>query len=262
MENPPANSSSPVIEMNEVAFGTLQDVERVVMENVNWKVAPGEYWVVGGMHGSGKRDLISLTAGLMPPLRGTYRLFGSEMPLYGDEQLAQRLRLGMVFDNGNLLHQLNVHENLALPLRYHRDLGWQEIEERVKTMLELAELTPFEKTMPGALDHHWQKRAGLARALMLEPEVLLVDHALSGLDFRQSNWFLKFFDQLSAGHEFCQKRPMTLIATAEDLRPWRNPHCHFAFVKEKQLFTVGHRPQLTCHPEPLVKELLAEPFTT
>jgi ABC-type transporter Mla maintaining outer membrane lipid asymmetry ATPase subunit MlaF len=258
MENTPPNTGEPVIEMNEIAFGTLQDIEPVVMEGVNWTVAPGEYWVVAGMHGSGKRDLISLTAGLMPPLRGSYRLFGSEMPLYGEEQLSQRLRLGLVFDNGNLLHQLNIHENLALPLRYHRDLTWQEVEDRVKLMLDLTELTPFEKTMPGVLDHHWQKRAGLARALMLEPEVLLVDHPLSGLDLRQTSWFLNFLDQLSAGHEFLQKKPVTLIATAEDLRPWRNPKCHFALVKQKNFLPLGHRPEMACHPEPLVKELLAE----
>jgi len=255
--NQPA-SRLPIIEMTGVTVGTLQDLERVVLEDVNWTVAPGEYWVVAGMHGSGKHDLISLTAGLMPPLQGRYRLFDFEMPLYGDKQVDQRLRLGLVFDNGNLLHQLNVHENVALPLRYHRHLSWQEIEDRVKLMLELTGLTAHAEAMPGTLNHHLHKRAGLARALMLEPEVLLVDHPLSGLDFRQTNWFLNFLDQLSTGHEFLKRRPVTLIVTAEDLRPWRNPNCHFALLKDRHFLTLGHRHQLAGHPEPLVKELLAE----
>ncbi len=258
MDTNQPTTSAPIIEMNGVAVGTLLDLERTVLEEVNWSVSTGEYWVVAGMHGSGKHDLISLTAGLMPPLRGTYRLFGSEMPLFGEEQLAQRLRLGLVFDNGNLLHQLNVHENVALPLRYHRKLDWHEVEDRVKAMLELTGLTPYAEVMPGTLDHHLHKRAGLARALMLEPEILLVDHPLSGLDFRQTKWFLDFLDELSAGHAFLQKRPVTLIVTAEDLRPWRNPRCHFALLKDGRFFTLGHRPQLAGHAEPLVQELLAE----
>ena len=73
--------------------------------------------------------------------------------------MAQRLRLGIVFDNGQLLHQLTVQENIALPLRYHRHFTWNEVDERVKAMLELAGLTPYAEAIPGRLEHHWKKRA-------------------------------------------------------------------------------------------------------
>ncbi len=240
MDNSAHNpTSAPIIEMNDVTVGSLLEPERVVLEEVNWSVAPGEFWVIAGMNGSGKTDLLSLTAGLMPPLRGAYRLFDCEMPIYGEDLLAQRLRLGLVFETGNLLHEINVHENIALPLRYHRSLTWQEVEDRVKMMLNLTGLAPHAQTMPGMLGRQWHKRVGLARALMLEPEVLLLDHPVSGLDFRQANWFLNFFDELAAGHDFLSKRPLTIVVTADDLRPWQNTACRFALLKQETLHPAG-----------------------
>src|SRR5262245_44999082 len=92
------NSAAPAIEMRDVAVGSLQDLDNVVLENVNWTVGVGEYWAVAGMHGSGKSDLLSLAAGLMPPKRGTYRLFGCPMPIFDDDLLPQRLRAALVFE--------------------------------------------------------------------------------------------------------------------------------------------------------------------
>jgi ABC-type transporter Mla maintaining outer membrane lipid asymmetry ATPase subunit MlaF len=258
MESATQITSQPVIEMQGVTVGALRNLDLVVLEDVNWSVRAGEYWVIAGMQGSGKSDLMAFTAGLMPAIAGSYRLFGFDMPLFGEELLAQRLRVGLVFDNGHLLHQLSVKENIALPLRYHREMDWHEAEKRVNTMLELTELTPYADTKPVMLAHHWRKRAGLARALMLEPEVLLVDYPLSGLDFRNAAWVMQFLDQLSAGHEFLNKRPLTLIVTAEDLRPWRDMNCHFAVLKQKRFVPLGRCEKLAGHPEPLVKELLAE----
>lgn len=251
-------STDPVIEMTGVTVPALREPERVVLEDVNWKVAPGDYWVVAGMDGSGKSDLISMTAGLTVPLQGDYRLFGYDMPIYGEELLAQRLRLGLVFRSGQLLRHLTVRENIALPLRYHRELGEAEFEARVNAMLERTELTPFAEAMPAALGRNWEKRAGLARALMLEPEVLLVDHPLGGLDMRHANWWLGFLDQMAAGKSSANQRPITLIVTAEDLRPWRKLGCHFAILEKRRFLSLGHRPHFADHAEPLVRELLAE----
>jgi len=258
MPAPKLPENPAIIEMNDVAVGSLENPEKAVLEDVTWSVAAGEYWVIGGMQGSGKSDLISLTGGLMAPIRGTYRLFDYEMPIFGEKLLAQRLRLGIVFDNGQLLHQLTVRENIALPLRYHRHFTWNEVDERVKAMLDLAGLAPYADSMPGRLEHHWKKRAGLARALMLQPEVLLIDEPLGGLDFRNAKWCLDFLDQLSAGHQFFQRRPITLVVTTSDFRPWRNPACRFAALKEQKFILLGQHKHLAGHTEPLVRELLAE----
>jgi ABC-type transporter Mla maintaining outer membrane lipid asymmetry ATPase subunit MlaF len=254
----PPSQEVPVIEMTGVAVPALRDPARVVLEGVNWKVSPGQYWVVAGMEGSGKSDLMSMTAGLIAPMEGDYRFFGYEMPIYGEELLAQRLRLGLVFRTGQLLRHLTVRENIALPLRYHRELDAAEFETRVNTMLELTELAPFADATPGALGRNWEKRAGLARALMLEPEVLLVDNPLGGLDMRHANWWMSFLGHLASGKSFMKDRRITLVVTAEDLRPWRDLGCHFAILEKRRFLSLGHRPHFAGHAEPLVRELLAE----
>jgi ABC-type transporter Mla maintaining outer membrane lipid asymmetry ATPase subunit MlaF len=258
MENAPPKSPSqtPVIEMENVSVGSAQDLTQIVLQEVNWTVNAGEFWVIAGMHASGKTDLMWMTDGIMPPQGGKYRLFGNEMPIYGEELLAERLRVGMAFENGQLLRHMTVHENIALPLRYHRHFDWVETEERVKAMMEKFELTPHAHSMPGTLARDWQKRAGLARALMLEPELLLLDHPLGGLDMRHANWWLNFLRQWHA--EQTPERPRTIVVTAEDLRPWRDLDCHFAILKKQRFISLGLRPKFHEHSEPLVKELLAE----
>jgi len=261
MNTPASNDTVPVIEMNGVVVGSLADPDRVVLEEVNWTVKATDYWVVAGMHGSGKTDLLSTVGGLTPPQGGSYRLFGYEMPIFDKERLGERLRLGLVFDNGQLLHQLSVKENIALPLRYHRHLSWQEVEERVKTIMELTGLSDVANARPSTLARGLSKRAGLARALMLEPEVLLVDNPLSGMDLRQAQWWVNILSELSSGHSFLHGRRVTIVVTAQDLRPWRNLDCHFAILKKQRFIPLGHRPELAGHTEPLVRELLAETAT-
>jgi len=254
-----ANQNAPVIEMTGVGIGSQRDLEARVLEEVNWSVAAGDYWVVAGMDGSGKTDLMWLTAGLMPPRTGSYRFFGHEMPIYEDELLQERLRLGLVFDGGQLFHHLTVAENIALPLHYHRNLTRQEGADRVCAMLELTELSSLANSMPGALGRNWQKRVGLARALVLEPEVLLLDNPLGGLDLRHAGWWLDFLGQLSAGNKtWSNGRRLTLVATAEDLRPWRNRAGHFAILQKQRFMALGQSEKLAGHSEPLVRELLAE----
>lgn len=255
---PVAQEKPVIIEMSGVSLGALQDPESMVLEDVNWTVEAGDYWVIAGMHGSGKSDLLALAAGLMAPQTGRYLFFGHEMPIFGDELLQERLRVGLVFAGGQLFHHLTVAENIALPILYHRKESRATAAQRVEAVLELTGLSHLAAAMPGALGRNWQKRVGLARTLSLQPEVLLLDTPLSGMDMRHMNWWLEFLGQLSHGHSFMEGRPVTIIAAAEDLRPWRDRADHIAILQKKKLIVLGHCPQLANHPEPLVKELLAE----
>jgi len=105
---PPVQAGVPAIEMTGVAVGAMRDPDTLVAEGINWTVNAGDYWVVAGLHGAGKSDFLMLTGGLMPPQRGRYQFFGEAMPIFEEARLKERLRLGLVFDGGQLFHQLTV----------------------------------------------------------------------------------------------------------------------------------------------------------
>src|SRR5438552_18661907 len=116
------HQTEPIIEMQEVAVGSMRDQTLLVAEEINWTVAAGDYWVVAGLQGSGKSDFLMMTGGLMPPVAGAYTLFGEPMPIFEEARLKERLQLGLAFETGQLFNQLTVAQNIALPLRYHENL--------------------------------------------------------------------------------------------------------------------------------------------
>jgi ABC-type transporter Mla maintaining outer membrane lipid asymmetry ATPase subunit MlaF len=126
-----------------------------------------------------------------------------------------------------------------LPLRYHRNLAADDSAAAVHEMMAMMDLEPWADSTPGAIGRPWQKRTGLARALILRPEVLLVDDPLAGLDLRHTNWWLNLLDQLSKGHPVLEGRGLTLVVTAADLRPWRGRAQQFAVLKERRLAVLG-----------------------
>ena len=249
-------SALTAIEMHEVAVGAMRDQHLTVLEGINWRVAQGDYWVLAGLQGSGKSDFLMMTGGLMPPIAGSYTLFGEPMPIYDEANLKKRLRLGLAFETGQLFNQLTVAQNIALPLRYQENLRQADARAQVQPILEAMELGPWADTTPGAIGRNWQKRVGLARALVLKPEVLLVDSPLTGLDLRHLNWWLTFLDALSRGHPLLAGRPMTLVITTADLRPWRNRARQFAVLRARHFSVLGEWSQLEAASDELVHELL------
>ncbi len=257
MEPATPRSQTPAILMRDVAVGSLQDPAATMVRGVNWDVYPGEFWVIAGLQGEGKSDLLMMTGGLIAPLEGQYSLFENPMPMFDEEHLPQRLRLGLAFESGQLFNQLTVSENLGLPLRYHRNLSRRAALEAVQEMLEAMDLEPWADSTPGALGRNWQKRAGLARALMLKPEILLVDNPLTGLDLRHVYWWLDFLDRLWAGQTFLRQEPTTVVVTSADLRPWLDKDRKFAVIKNQQMKVLGNRAHLQSAHRDLTGDLLA-----
>ena len=109
--------NSPIIEMRGVGIAGAAAPDKIVLDNIDWSVNAGDYWVLAGMHGSGKSDFMSTTAGLTAPAWGVYQFLGHDMPITNDENLADRLKMGVVFEGGQLLQHLTVEENVSLPLR-------------------------------------------------------------------------------------------------------------------------------------------------
>jgi len=256
MEPAQHSQEMPVIEMREVSAGALRDPATIAAENVNWTVMPGDYWVVAGLQGSGKSDFLMMTASLTAPAAGSYTLFGERMPMFDEHRLKHRLRLGLVFESGQLFNHLTVMQNVVLPLRYHYDLSSAEAKERAAQLLEIIELEPWADSTPGAIGRNWQKRVGLARALALKPEVLLLDNPLVGLDVRHMRWWLSFLKHLSKGHSLMDGHKVTLIVTTPDLRPWKAQARQFAILREKSFSVLGTLSQLESASSEVVQELL------
>ena len=255
-EGQPARSD-PVILMQTVSVGSLLNPRAVVAEGVNWQVEAGEFWAVAGLQGAGKTAFLMLASGVMAPLSGSYKFMGEAMPIFSDERLAHRLKLGLVFDGGCLFNHLTVAENIALPLQYHRNLSAAEAEPQLAELLELTGMTQFGRKRPSTLGRSWHQRAALARALALKPEVLLLDSPLSGLDQRQQNWWVAFLSRLAQGHPYYAGKPVTLVVSTDNLWAWRGRANRFALLDEHHFSVIGEWADVEQSGDPLVRELLS-----
>ncbi|PYN46280.1 MAG: ABC transporter ATP-binding protein [Candidatus Rokuibacteriota bacterium] len=155
-----------------------------VLRGVSFELAKGETLVVMGGSGAGKTVLLRLVAGLIQPDGGRLRVFGRSIEHLSEESLLPlRRRMGYVFQSAALFDSLSVHDNVAYPLREHTSLGEAEIDERVVHNLSVvglsSEVLPL---LPSELSGGMRKRVGIARALSVEPEMLLFDEPTAGLD--------------------------------------------------------------------------------
>jgi ABC-type transporter Mla maintaining outer membrane lipid asymmetry ATPase subunit MlaF len=145
-------------------------------------------------------------------------------------------------------------------LRYHRDLTLDAASRDTKPLLDLMELTPLAALTPANVSANWRQRAALARALVLKPELLLLDNPLAGLGTRHLQWWLRFLDRLWRGHEMCGGKPMTIVATTDDLRPWKDSQRQFALLRDRQFIPLGSWKEVGVSDNAVVKELLAAPL--
>ena len=247
------------IQMQGVNIATMQDPDYIVFKDVNWSVAGGEFWVVGAPQHSGKSDFLMTTAGLMPPAGGVYKFYGNETRIFDESRLADRLRMGFVFENAHLFPYLTVGENVALPLRYHRNLKTGEGSGAIEELLLMTELKAIAGVMPANLPRSWHKRAALARALVLQPDILLADNPLGALDARHAHWWLRFLDALTREHKWLGGKTLTIVVTTDDFRPWRGGNRRFALLKENSFTVIGSWSDVISSNDPVVKELLAAP---
>lgn len=178
MESPA--SESPALEVRDLtmAYGT-----RVIMEGLNFQLRSGEIFVIAGGSGSGKSTLLKHLVGLMEPAKGTILFHGEDFGGAGEEAKKGMLRrMGVLYQNGALWGGLTLAENVALPLEEYTKLPPKAIAEVASLKLALVGLRGFEAFHPGQISGGMRKRAALARAMALDPEVLLFDEPSSGLD--------------------------------------------------------------------------------
>jgi len=156
---------------------------RVVMERLTFEVVPGEIFVIMGGSGSGKSTLLKHLIGLKKPAAGTIRFDGLDTNSSDEGEKRKMLqRIGVLYQNGALWSGLTLAENVALPLEEYSELPADAVAEIVSLKLALVGLRGFEAFYPAEISGGMRKRAALARATALDPELLFLDEPSSGLD--------------------------------------------------------------------------------
>ena len=176
----PAAPGEPLLRMENVV---LRFGEQTVLDGIDLAVRPQERLVVMGQSGGGKSTLLRLVLGILQPTSGRVSLLGQNIcGLERRELNAMRAKIGMVYQYSALISSLNVRDNLALPMEELTDRDERDIERTIDEKLDLVKMSHVKNAMPAELSGGMKKRIGLARALVLEPELILFDEPSAGLD--------------------------------------------------------------------------------
>ncbi len=173
--------------MNKIALEvknlTKRFGDKVVLNGLSFQLEKGEILGLFGGSGTGKSVVLRSIIGLEKPDGGKILFENRDIMVSSERQLLKiRTKIGYVFQNGALFDSLTIEENLAYPLEEHTNLNETEIQNKVNEMLALVDLKNSNKLLPNELSGGMQKRAGLARAIILEPEIILFDEPTAGLD--------------------------------------------------------------------------------
>lgn len=156
---------------------------RAVLDGIDLDIMPGETMVIMGGSGSGKSTLLRLIIGSLKPDEGRITMLGKDLGSLDEDGLNEvRKKFGILFQSGALFNSMTIRENVALPLVEHTDLSREIIDIQIKIKLELVGLREHADKYPSQISGGMKKRAGLARALALDPRILFYDEPSAGLD--------------------------------------------------------------------------------
>ena len=225
--------------------------DRQVLQDINLSVAPGEAICIVGRSGTGKSVTLKLIIALIKPDAGHIWIDGEDITRLEDHKLSRvRRKMGFLFQNAALFDFLTLYDNLALPLRRLTRKSDQEIDEIIDRVLHQVGLGGDRDKMPLELSGGMKKRAGLARALVLEPEILMVDEPSSGLDRITAS---EIDDLLIE-----QKRRTTMIIVTHDVHGARRIGDRFAVLDQGRLAALGKPEDLEEHENETVRKLVTE----
>lgn len=194
--------NKPLIELNNLqkVFST-EEVDTHALDKVTFSVEEGEYLSISGPSGCGKSTLLSLLGLLDTPTDGQYILAGHDVSSISRRERAQirNKEIGFIFQSFNLISDLDVEENVELPLTYRKDISSGERATMVKEALEKVDMAHRAKHFPSQLSGGQQQRVAIARAIAGKPSLLLADEPTGNLDSKNAEIVMTLLDRLHAG---------------------------------------------------------------
>lgn len=224
---------------------------KTVLRWLDLEVEQGETFAVMGMSGVGKSTLLKCISGLLRPTGGEVIVDGVDIARLSETRVREiRRKIGMVFQYAALFDSMNVFENVAFGLRRHRRMSERELRAAVVERLALVGLSGTEKLMPAQLSGGMQKRVGLARALALDPPILLYDEPTTGLDpitaATISELIVRMRDQLG----------VTSVVVSHDIELIKRVANRIGMLHRGKIITAGTREEIETSDNPVVRQFL------
>jgi phospholipid/cholesterol/gamma-HCH transport system ATP-binding protein len=224
---------------------------QVIWRDVTLTLPPGEVSVMLGPSGTGKSVFLKSIIGLLKPERGRCEINGVDIVTCSEHKLYEIRKLfGVLFQDGALFGSMNLYDNVAFPLREHTKKSEAEIRKIVLEKLDMTGLTGAERKLPGEISGGMRKRAGLARALVLDPEIILVDEPDSGLDPVRTSYISQLLIDLNTQID------ATILIVSHNINLARTVPDNIGMLFRRELVMFGPREVLLTSEEPVVKQFL------
>lgn len=241
---------------NEIVI-KAQDVvkkfgDRTILNGINLDIYRGETFVIMGGSGCGKSTFLRHLIGALKPDSGKVFVLGKDLAALNEDQMdAVKKKIGMCFQSAALFDSMTVGDNVSLPLREHTRLEKSVIDTVIKMKLELVGLRGFEALMPSQLSGGMRKRVGLARAIVLDPEIIFYDEPTAGLDPIVSGVIDKLILDLS------KKLSITSVVVTHDMKSVFSIADRVAMLYEGRVLEVGTPQEIKKSNNPMVQQFIS-----